>query len=176
MIDVKKYFLTASVAAILGIATAGIAYAADEPKATPDSSKASTESASKPAPDSGHIMMNHSIGDTKSMSMMKDKTVPIHHTGDAPAKADSSGCKDHVMMDHSVGDPKSMGMMKDKTVPIHNPCKPAANAKHSSAPVDHIMMNHSIGDSKSMNMMKDKKVPIHHSGDAATPAAESTSK
>ena len=93
MIDAKNYLLTASVAAILGIAVAGITYAADEPKAAPESPKASTESASKPAPDSGHIMMNHSIGDPKSMNMMKNKKAPIHHSGDAATPAAKSTSK-----------------------------------------------------------------------------------
>ena len=168
MFDARKFLSGVSVVAILSFAAASISYAGDEPKASAD--------AAKPAPDAGHIMMDHSIGDTKSMSMMKDKSVPVHHSGDAPKAAGRSKCQDHIVMDHSIGDPKSMSMMKDKTVPIHNPCKPTAKSTDDAAPVDHIMMDHSIGDTKSMSMMKDKKVPIHHSGVAEKPAAESPSK
>lgn len=122
------------------------------------------------------MMMDHSRGDPKSMNMMKDKKVPVHHEGDAPASTDSAGCKEHVMMDHSVGDPKSMNMMKYKKVPVHKGCKPADSTVKSDKPVDHVMMDHSVGDPKSMNMMKDKKVPIHHDGAADKPAAESAPK
>jgi hypothetical protein len=134
MIDAKNHHLIASVAAILGVAVAGITYAADEPKAAPDLSKASTESASKSAPDSGHIMMNHSIDDTKSMNMMKDKTVPIHNPCKPASKAKhSSAPVDHIMLNHSIGDSKSMNMMKDKKVPIHHSGDAATPAAESTS-------------------------------------------
>jgi len=59
----------------LALVSGVLAYAADEPKAA---------SSAAPVAES-HIMMDHSIGDAKSMNMMKDKKVPIHHSGE-PAK------------------------------------------------------------------------------------------
>ena len=71
----KRGFLRAS-ALVAGL-TFGIAiHAGDEPiKPSPEPTAATGKK-----PDQ-HIMMDHSIGDTKSMSKMKDKTVPIHKSG-----------------------------------------------------------------------------------------------
>lgn len=166
MISANQYLARISMATALALCGAAPAYAADEPHAT---------SSAAPATES-HIMMDHSVGDPKSMNMMKDKNVPIHHPGDV-SKANGRGkCKDHLMMDHSSGDPKSMSMMKDKTVPIHNPCKPIVKSAETAAPVDHIMMDHSVGDPKSMSMMKDKKIPTHHKDAAEKITAEKPPK
>ena len=66
-------------------------------------------------------MMDHSKGDTKSMNMMKDKTIPIHNKCKPTVKpAAAVKPEDHMMMDHSPGDLKSMSKMKDKKIPIHH--------------------------------------------------------
>ena len=174
MIKVKDGLIGLSVVAIFTMGAFSAVSAADEPKAVSEPPKTSTDSKAKDAVSKDHVMMDHSKGDTKSMNMMKDKTIPIHHEGDPPAKASGpDDCKDHIMMDHSKGDTKSMNMMKDKTIPIHNKCKPTGKPAAAVKPEDHMMMDHSPGDLKSMSKMKDKKILIHHSGNDDKASSES---
>jgi len=158
----KRGFLPASIL-VAGLTFGFAVHAGDEPIKPSADPTAVTEK--KPEQ---HIMMDHSIGDTKSMSRMKDKPVKIHTAGDPPAPDTTKPGEEHIMMDHSIGDTKSMSRMKDKTVRIHKHGQPA-EVSASNPCQEHVMMDHSIGDSKSMSKMKDKTVPIHKSGDC-TPA------
>lgn len=160
----NRYLVEISAAAVVTLAAFTTVYAADPPERAPVAQKAPTESSEMPAPGEAHMMMDHSPGDTKSMSRMKDKKIPIHHAGDPPLKPEAARKPvDHIMMNHSPGDTKSMSQMKDKTIPIHRAGDPPLDSEAASKPVDHMMMDHSPGDTKSMSKMKDKKIPIHHS-------------
>lgn len=150
----------------LCLAVASFAHADDAP--TPPAS-----AEAQPAqPGEAHNMMGHSPG-SKEHIMMKDKTVPIHHTGDAVPPSGTPG-EAHNMMGHSPADGKSMSQMKDKEIPIHHTgdALPPSNAPAE----DHMMMDHSPADAKAMRKMKDKKIPIHHSegssAEGTTPAPQ----
>jgi hypothetical protein len=171
----NRYSAGITVAALVTLTAFTTAYASDPPEQAPAEPKASTESAAKPAPGEAHMMMDHSPADTKSMTRMKDKKIPIHHAGDTPLKSEASSKPvDHMMMDHSPADTKSMTRMKDKKIPIHHAGDPPLKSEASSKPADHMMMDHSSADTKSMTKMKDKKIPIHHSGEAE-PTGDSNS-
>lgn len=153
---INRMFLS-SMSFLMLFAGASLSQAADAPTAT------KTETAQ----DQGHIMMDHSTGDQKSMNKMKDKNVKVHHDGDAPS-ATGDGTTDHVMMDHSSGDQKAMSKMKEKPHVHHK--GDAASSSESSA-TEHMMMDHSTGDQKSMNRMKDKKIPVHKSESSSSASA-----
>ena len=75
--------------AVLGSALTGVSGAADQQAAgTPPAAPAAAAQA-----DPGHVMMDHSVGDPKSMNMMKDKKVPIHHAGESQKPAAESAPK-----------------------------------------------------------------------------------
>ena len=147
-----RRFVVALVPAVVCLASAPVAFADDPPAKETEKAK-----------DQGHMMMDHSKGDQKSMSRMKDKTIPIHHEGDAATAKDPNAPKEHIMMDHSPGDTKSMSRMKDKNVPIHHDGDPST-AKADGK--EHIMMDHSPGDTKSMSHMKNKTVKTHKNGES----------
>ena len=124
-----------------------------------DGTTAATSTGAGQGTGTAYIMMDHSRGDSKAMQRMKDKTVPIHHAGDALPPSGKPG-EAHIMMNHSIGDSKSMQRMADKTIPIHRTgdALPPSNAPAQ----DYIMMDHTMGDAKAMQRMTDKTVPIKH--------------
>ena len=73
--NTKAFIKTCLLVAGLGIS---IGARADD---VPTPSTPATPAASEKKPEQ-HIMMDHSKADPKAMSRMKDKTVPIHKSGD----------------------------------------------------------------------------------------------
>ena len=119
MMSRKNRLIGMSVVAAVAVAASSV-WAGEEAK-TPPAPAAGSEAAPDAANAEGHMMMDHSTGDSKAMMKMKDKKIPIHHAGDPPAASDSSTKPvDHMMMDHSTGDSKAMMKMKDKKIPIHH--------------------------------------------------------
>jgi hypothetical protein len=155
---VKTSALMAASMLVAGFTFSMVAEAADPPTESAQSAAPATEK--KPEQ---HIMMDHSVGDTKAMARMKDRKVPVHTAGDPAPPSDTKPGEEHIMMDHSKADVKSMSRMKDKTVPVHKAGEPVNTAADKPCQ-EHIMMDHSKADAKSMARMKDKNVPVHKSG------------